>query len=206
MRLNFRHGWLLSVDKLLLALVVFVFIIPAFFMGCTKKEESPKKVEAQALAKTSVDDGKPFSFRGITMGVPLKAQFKDCKEKPATGACYKEGIKEDAYKNYRIEGLPKLEFETVDYVSLIEEKVELMLFEFNKEYASTNMMKLLKTEFGEPASFSSSMLVEKAGDIPYERFMATWNIKGCVLELSNVRKSITDSGMLLIKSEKFLKK
>jgi hypothetical protein len=50
------------------------------------------------------------------------------------------------------------------------------------------------------------MLAEKASDIPYEKFLATWSIKGCVLELSNIRDSLVDSGRLLIKSDKYLKK
>jgi hypothetical protein len=48
------------------------------------------------------------------------------------------------------------------------------------------------------------MLDGKANDIPYERILATWHVKGCILELSNVRSSITDIGMLLIKSEKYM--
>ncbi|MCX5835792.1 MAG: hypothetical protein NTX62_02240 [Deltaproteobacteria bacterium] len=190
-----------------LSLLLITFVFSVSLPGCSKtdKGESPKKSEAPAVAKPQVDDGKPFSFRGITMGVPLKTQFKDCKSQPG-GICYKEGVKGEAFKGYQIEGLPKLDFGTKEYVSLIDDSVELILVEFVKEYASTNMMKLLKETYGEPASSKSSMLAEKATDLPYEKFLVTWNIKGCVLELSNVRDSIVDSGRVLIKSEKYLKK
>jgi hypothetical protein len=191
-----------------LFVLVILFVGPWSMAGCSKtdKGEVPKKTDAQAAAKVQVDDGKPFSFRGITMGVPLKTQFKDCKGQPASGPCCKEGVKGEPFKGYQIEGLSKLDFGTTEYVSLIDDSVELILVEFVKEYASTNMMKLLKETYGEPASYKSSMLAEKATDLPYEKFLVTWNIKGCVLELTNVRDSIVDSGRVLIKSEKYLKK
>ena len=186
---------------------MIILIVPLSITGCSKtdKGDAPKKTEVQAPAKAPVDDGKPFSFRGITMGAPLKTQFKDCKSQHG-GPCYKEGVKGEAFKGSQIEGLPKLDFGTTEYVSLIDDSVELILVEFVKEYASTNMMKLLKENYGQPASYTSSMLAEKATDLPYEKFQATWNIKGCVLELSNVRDSIVDRGRVLIKSEKYLKK
>jgi hypothetical protein len=188
-----------------------LFILPICFLtGCSKTEkgEVAKKEEGPAPPKIFVDDGKPLNFRGITMGVSLKDQFKDCKSagQPAGGACVKEGVKGEAFKQHQIEALPKLDFLTTEYVALIDDKVELILVEFNKEYAGKNMMALVKGQFGEPASLKSSMLTEKAGDIPYEKFLATWNIKGCVLELSNVRDNLVDSGRLLIKSDKYLKK
>jgi hypothetical protein len=190
---------------------IFLFFIPlCFLIGCSKTEkgEVPKKAETQTPTKVFVDDGKPLNFRGITMGVPLKDQLKDCKStgQPAGGACVKEGVKGEALKQYQIEGLQKLDFLTTEYVALIDDKVESILVEFNREYAGKNMMALLKGQFGEPASLKSSMLIEKAGDIPYEKILATWNIKGCVLELSNIRDSMVDSGRLLIKSDKYLKK
>jgi hypothetical protein len=190
-----------------LSLLLMTFVFSVSLPGCSKtdKGESPKKSDAPAVAKPQVDDGKPFSFRGITMGVPLKTQFKDCKSRSG-GICYKEGAKGEAFKDYQIEGLPKLDFGSTEYVSLIDDSVELILVEFIKEYASTNMMKLLKENYGQPSNYTSSMLAEKATDLPYEKFQATWNIKGCVLELSNVRDSIVDSGRVLIKSEKYLKK
>jgi hypothetical protein len=190
-----------------LSLLLITFVFSVSLPGCSKtdKGESSKKGEAPAVAKPQVDDGKPLSFRGITMGVSLKTQFKDCKSQSG-GICYKEGVKGEAFKGYQIEGLPILNFGTTEYVSLIDDSVELILVEFVKEYASTNMMKLMKETYGEPASYTSSMLAERATDLPYEKFQATWNIKGCVLELSNVRDSIVDSGRVLIKSEKYLKK
>lgn len=193
--------------KGLLFVWMILCIVPLSMAGCSKtdKGDAPKKAEVQAPVKAPVDDGKPFSFRGITMGTPLKTQFKDCKSQPG-GPCYKEGVKGEAFKSYQIEGLPKLDFGTMEYVFLIDDSVELILVEFVKEYASTNMMKLLKEHYGQPASYTSSMLAEKATDLPYEKFQATWNIKGCVLELSNVRDSIVDRGRVLIKSEKYLKK
>jgi len=200
---NQKRDW-----RAALFVLVILFVGPWSMAGCSKadKGEVPKKTDAQAAAKVPVDDGKPFSFRGIAMGVSLKTQFKDCKGQPASGPCYKEGVKGEAFKGYQIEGLSKLDFGTTEYVSLIDDSVELILVEFVKEYASTNMMKLLKETYGEPASYTSSMLAEKATDLPYEKFLVTWNIKGCVLELSNVRDSIVDSGRVLIKSEKYLKK
>jgi len=200
---NQKRDW-----RAALFVLVILFVGPWSVAGCSKtdKGEVPKKTDAQAAAKVQVDDGKPFSFRGITMGAPLKTQFKDCKGQPASGPCYKEGVKGEAFKGYQIEGLSKLDFGTTEYVSLIDDSVELILVEFVKEYASTNMMKLLKETYGEPASYTSSMLAEKATDLPYEKFLVTWNIKGCVLELSNVRDNIVDSGRVLIKSEKYLKK
>lgn len=192
---------------LLTALFVFFF---CFFTGCgkTEKGEAVKKAETPSPPKAFVDDGKPLSFRGITMGVSLKDQFKDCKSAGITSgvACYKEGVKGDAFKQYQIEGLPKLDFLTTEYVTLVDDRVELILVEFNKEYAGRNMMTLVKSQFGEPTSYKSDMMAEKGGDIPYERFLATWNVKGCVLELSNVRSSLVDSGRLLIRSDKYLKK
>ena len=190
-----------------LSLLLITFVFSVSLPGCSKtdKGESPKKSEAPAMAKPQADDGKPLSFRGITMGASLKTQFKDCKSQPGA-PCYKEGVKGEAFKGYQIEGLPKLDFGTKEYVSLIDDSVELILVEFVKEYAPTNMMKLLKETYGEPASYTSSMLAERATDLPYEKFQATWNIKGCVLELSNVRDNIVDSGRVLIKSEKYLKK
>lgn len=197
-----KRYWRIGVS---LFLIAFVFSIS--LSGCSKtdKGDSPKKSEATAVAKPQVDDGKPFSFRGITMGAPLKTQFKDCKSQPG-GSCHKEGVKGEPFKEYQIEGLPKLDFGTMEYAVLVDGNVELILVEFVKEYASTNMMKLLKETYGEPASYNSSMLAEKATDLPYEKFLATWNIKGCKLELSNVRDSIVDKGRVLIKSEKYLKK
>ncbi|MEI8172760.1 MAG: hypothetical protein WCH07_04650 [Deltaproteobacteria bacterium] len=199
---NQKRDW-----RAALFVLVILFVGSWSMAGCSKtdKGEVPKKTDAQAAAKVQVDDGKPFSFRGITMGVPLKTQFKDCKGQPG-GPCNKEGVKGDAFKDYKIEGLSKLDFGTTEYVSLIDDSVELILVEFVKEYASTNMMKLLKETYGEPASYTSSMLAEKATDLPYEKFLVTWNIKGCVLELSNVRDNIVDSGRVLIKSAKYLKK
>lgn len=192
-------------------ILMVLFVLPLCFLaGCSKTEkgEVPKKAETPTATKVFVDDGKPLNFRGITMGVPLKDQFKDCKSaaQPAGGACVKEGVKGEALKQYQIEGLQKLDFLTTEYVALIDDKVESILVEFNREYAGKNMMALVKGQFGEPASLKSSMLTEKAGDIPYEKFLATWNIKGCVLELSNIRDSLVDSGRLLIKSDKYLKK
>ena len=191
-----------------LFVLVILFVGPWSMAGCSKtdKGEVPKKTDAQAAAKVQVDDGKPFSFRGITMGVPLKTQFKDCKGQPASGPCCKEGVKGEPFKGYQIEGIPKLDFATTEYVAIIDDKVELVLTEFNREYAGKNMLTFLKSQYGEPASYKSSMLTEKAGDIPYEKILVTWNIKGCVLELSNVRDNLVDSGRLLIKSEKYLKK
>jgi hypothetical protein len=191
-----------------MVLVFTVSLLSLVGCGKTEKGEGAKKAEAPAPPKVFVDDGKPLNFRGITMGVPLKDQFKDCKsaEKPAAGGCYKDGVKGEAFKQYQIEGLPKLDFATSEYVSLVDDKVELILVEFNKEYAGKNMMALVKGQFGEPASYKSNMLAEKASDIPYEKFLATWSIKGCVLELSNIRDSLVDSGRLLIKSDKYLKK
>jgi hypothetical protein len=190
-----------------LSLLLMTFVFSVSLPGCSKtdKGESPKKSDAPAVAKPQVDDGKPFSFRGITMGVPLKTQFKDCKSRSG-GICYKEGAKGEAFKGYQIEGLPKLDFATTEYVALIDDNVELILAEFNREYAGKNMLTFLKGQYGEPASYKSSMLTEKAGDIPYEKILATWNVKGCVLELSNVRDNLVDSGRLLIKSDKYLKK
>jgi hypothetical protein len=190
-----------------LSLLLIIFVSSVSLPGCSKtdKGESQKNSEANSVAKSQADDGKPFSFRGITMGAPLKNQFKSCKSQPG-GVCYSEGVKGDALKGYRIEGLPKLDFGTTEYVSLIDNSVELIMVEFIKEYASTNMMKMLKENYGQPASYTSSMLQEKATDLPYEVFQATWNIKGCVLELSNVRDSIVDKGRVLIKSDKYLKK
>jgi hypothetical protein len=194
--------WRVGLSLLLISFVSFVTL-----SGCSKtdKGESSKKSEAPAVAKPQVDDGKPFSFRGITMGTPLKTQFKDCKSQPGV-PCYKEGVKGEPFKEYQIEGLPKLDFGTMEYAVLLDGNVELILVEFVKEYASTNMMKLLKGQYGEPASYNSSMLAEKATDLPYEKFLATWNVKGCVLELSNVRDNIVDRGRVLIKSEKYLKR
>ncbi len=190
-----------------LLLLSMAFVFSVSLTGCSKtdKGESPKKSEAPAVAKPQVDDGKPFSFRGITMGAPLKTQFKDCKSQPG-GPCYKEGVKGEVFKAYQINGLPKLDFATTEYVALIDDNVELILTEFNREYAGRNMLAFLKGQYGEPASYKSSMLTEKAGDIPYEKILATWNFKGCVLELSNIRESLVDSGRLLIKSDKYLKK
>jgi len=186
---------------------MIILIVPLSITGCSKtdKGDAPKKAEGQAPAKAAVDDGKPLSFRGITMGAPLKTHFKDCKSQPG-GPCYKEGIKGEPFKGYQIEGIPKLDFATTEYVTLIDENVELILTEFNREYAGKNMLTFLKSQYGEPASYKSSMLTEKAGDIPYEKILATWNVKGCVLELSNIRDSLVDSGRLLIKSGKYLKK
>jgi hypothetical protein len=36
--------------------------------------------------------------------------------------------------------------------------------------------------------------------------LATRNVKGCLLELNNIIDSLLDSGRLLIKSDKYLKK
>jgi hypothetical protein len=193
--------------KWVLFVGMILCIVPLSMTGCSKtdKGEAPKKAEGQAPAKVAVDDGKPFSFRGIIMGAPLKTQFKDCKSQPG-GPCYKEGVKGEAFKGYQIEGIPKLDFATTEYVTLIDDNVELILTEFNREYAGKNMLTYLKGQYGEPASYKSSMLTEKAGDIPYEKILATWNVKGCVLELSNIRDSLVDSGRLLIKSDKYLKK
>ncbi|MBM4270989.1 MAG: hypothetical protein FJ139_02340 [Deltaproteobacteria bacterium] len=196
--------------RISLLIMVFFFAVPlSFLAGCgkTEKGEAVKKAEAPAAPKVFVDDGKPLNFRGITMGVSLKEQFKDCKsaDKPA-GGCFKEGVKGEAFKQYQMEGLPKLDFLSTEYVALVDDKVELILVEFNKEYAGKNVMALVKGQFGEPASYKSDMMTEKAGDIPYERFLATWNVKSCVLELSNVRDSLVDSGRLLIRSDRYLKK
>lgn len=190
-----------------LSLLLMAFVFSVSLQGCSKtdKGDSPKKSEAPAVAKPQIDDGKPFSFRGIAMGAPLKIQFKDCKSQPG-GPCYKEGVKGEPFKEYQIEGLPKLDFGTMEYAVLVDGNVELILVEFVKEYASTNMMKLLKDTYGQPTNYTSSMLAEKATDLPYEKFLTTWNVKGCVLELSNVRDSIVDKGRVLIKSEKYLKK
>lgn len=203
--LTWRHK---RVDVVLLLGICTVFLVLAAGCGKTEKGEAVKKTEVSAPSKVSVEDGKPLSFRGITIGVPLKDQFKECKAvgKTAGQACFKEGVKDDPYKQYQIEGLPKLDFLTTEYVSLIDDKVELILVEFNKEYAGKNVMAMVKGQFGEPASYKSEMLAEKAGDIPYERFLATWKVKGCVLELSNVRTSLVDSGRLLIRSEKYITK
>jgi hypothetical protein len=193
--------WLISLCFLVTASVLSP---PPLGHSQTEKGKA-KKAAAPPAVKPQVDASKLFSFRGITVGMPLKEQFKDCKSQPAPGGCWKEGVKGEAFKQYQIEGLSKLDFASTEYVALLDDKVELILVEFNKEYAETKMMKLLKGQYGEPAAYKSEMLDAKPTDIPYEKFVATWNVKGCLLELSNVRESIVDSGRLLIRSEKYLK-
>ncbi|MDD5476362.1 MAG: hypothetical protein PHU03_07615, partial [Syntrophales bacterium] len=198
-----RNRWIV-VSMLLISLAFFLSIA-----GCsqsdTGKAEAPKKTEAPAPAPVAAApqeyDGEALVFRGITMGEPLEAQFEHCDSKPE-GPCYREGIEGDPYKEYIIEGLPDLGIRTTEFVSLIDGNIELYMLETDKELVGRQILALVQGMFGDPASDERSML---EGAIPYEVYLKTWDVKGCLVQMSNIRTSELDPGRLLIKSAEYLK-
>ena len=92
------------------------------------------------------NDFKEFSFRGISLGIPLDEQFSSCESNEKYKICY-ERIKEDFFE---IKNLPDLGFEERIFVSIIHNKIERIAENIPTALAYS-MLDLFKKKYGNPA-------------------------------------------------------
>ncbi len=148
------------------------------------------------------EDKTHFSFRGISIGIPLKDQIPECKDDWYAKAdpCYSKDMFE--LNHYEVNLLPGIGFNTVTYIDTIDGNIE-RITTFLSDESAEKMLHLLKEKYGKPKIYNTSV-VQNRMSAKYESFIASWIIKKCDLTLMN-RVSKVDDGYLVIESVKWQK-